>query len=101
VGFVWARKALNGPKRRFSARAVSWWNSLPSVEQNSLANINRLVSVGEDIKMNELNAWADASRQKKPQKNDDKYSVSEHSSGAHHSGDDIATATPTPEAWGA
>ena len=39
-----------------------WWNSLPAVEQTSLSNINRLVSEGEEIKMAEVNAWADVSR---------------------------------------
>ena len=28
-----------------------WWDSLSSVDQNSLSNINRLVGVTEDIKM--------------------------------------------------
>jgi hypothetical protein len=41
-----------------------WWFSLTSVDKSSLTNINRLVSVGEEIKMGEVNSWADASRQK-------------------------------------
>jgi hypothetical protein len=47
-----------------------WWDSLTSVDQNSLPNINRLVGVGEDIKLAEVNAWADASRQKERQGDD-------------------------------
>ena len=30
---------------------MQWWDSLPPVDQNSLSNINRLVSVGEGIKL--------------------------------------------------
>jgi hypothetical protein len=50
-----------------------WWNTLPAVEHNSLTNIKRLVGVGEDIKLAEVSAWADASRQneKKDDGNDD------------------------------
>lgn len=40
----------------------SWWNGLTPVDQNSQTNINTLVTVTEDIKMTEVNAWADASR---------------------------------------
>ena len=42
---------------------LMWWNGLTSVEQNSQANINRLVVGTEFVKMTEVNAWADASRQ--------------------------------------
>ena len=34
------------------------------MDQNSQANINILVTVVEDIKLTEVNSWADASRQK-------------------------------------
>ena len=34
------------------------------VDQMSQLHINTLVSVGEDIKLSEVSAWADASRQK-------------------------------------
>ena len=42
----------------------SWWDGLTPVDQNSQTNINTLVTVTEDIKLTEVNAWADASRQK-------------------------------------
>ena len=35
-----------------------WWDSLTPVDQNSLANINQLVSVGEEIKLAEVHSWA-------------------------------------------
>ena len=35
-----------------------WWDSLTPVDQNSLSNIDRLVSVGEDIKLAEVHSWA-------------------------------------------
>ncbi len=41
-----------------------WWNSLTPVDQASQANIDILVSVTEQIKLAEISAWADASRQK-------------------------------------
>lgn len=39
-----------------------WWNGLTPVDQNSQANINRLVTTSEDIKLSEVNAWADVRR---------------------------------------
>ena len=41
-----------------------WWNLLTPVDQNAQANISTLVTVAEDIKLTEVNSWADASRQK-------------------------------------
>jgi hypothetical protein len=41
-----------------------WWNLLTPVDQNAQANISNLVTVAEDIKLTEVNSWADASRQK-------------------------------------
>ena len=41
-----------------------WWDGLTAVDQNLQANINRLVVAAEVIKLTEVNAWADASRQK-------------------------------------
>eukprot|EP01051_Picozoa_sp_SAG22_P007816 SAG22_NODE_565_length_9046_cov_142.250475_4_plen_84_part_00 len=41
----------------------SWWNGLTPVDQNSQTNINTLVTLTENIKLTEVNAWADASRQ--------------------------------------
>ena len=35
-----------------------WWDSLTPVDQNSLSNIDRLVSVGEEIKLAEVHSWA-------------------------------------------
>ena len=35
-----------------------WWDSLTPVDQNSLANIDRLVSVGEEIKLADVHSWA-------------------------------------------
>ena len=49
---------------RRDAADQSWWNGLTPVDQNSQANINTLVTVTEYIKLTEVNAWADASRQK-------------------------------------
>ena len=43
---------------------LMWWNLLTPVDQNSQANISILVTVAEDIKLTEVNSWADASRQK-------------------------------------
>lgn len=43
---------------------IMWWDSLNSVDKNSQTNISRLVTVGEEIRLNEISAWADASRQK-------------------------------------
>ena len=48
---------------RVSADLV-WWDGLTAVDQNLQANINRLVGVAEVTKLTEVNAWADASRQK-------------------------------------
>ena len=42
---------------------IMWWNTLTPVEQSSISNINMLVSSGEQIKMAEVGAWADASRE--------------------------------------
>ena len=39
-----------------------WWNGLTPVDQNSQVNINRLVTTSEDIKLSEVNAWADVRR---------------------------------------
>jgi hypothetical protein len=39
-----------------------WWDALSPVDQNSQANINRLVTTSEDIKLSEVNAWADVRR---------------------------------------
>ena len=41
-----------------------WWDGLTAVDQNLQANINRLVVAAEVTKLTEVNAWADASRQK-------------------------------------
>ena len=41
-----------------------WWDGLTSVDQNLQHNINKLVIATEDTKLSEVNAWADASRQK-------------------------------------
>ena len=41
---------------------ILWWESLSSVDQNSQLHINRLVMTVEDIKLNEVSAWADANR---------------------------------------
>ena len=46
---------------------ILWWNGLTPVDQNSLININRLVMLGEQVKMSEVSSWADASRQKEAQ----------------------------------
>ena len=35
-----------------------WWDSLTPVDQNSQSNIDRLVSVGEEIKLAEVHSWA-------------------------------------------
>jgi hypothetical protein len=43
---------------------LMWWNLLTPVDQNAQANISNLVTVAEDIKLTEVNSWADASRQK-------------------------------------
>jgi hypothetical protein len=43
---------------------LMWWNLLTPVDQNSQTNINMLVSLTEDTKLTEVNAWADASRRK-------------------------------------
>lgn len=48
---------------------LMWWNQLTPVDQNSQTNINTLVSVTEDIKLTEVNAWA-ASRQQEPDRTD-------------------------------
>jgi hypothetical protein len=39
-----------------------WWHGLTPVDQNSQVNINRLVTTSEDIKLSEVNAWADVRR---------------------------------------
>ena len=44
-----------------------WWDSLTAPEQSSLKNIDRLIHVGEHVKMVEVSGWADASR---PDKDD-------------------------------
>jgi hypothetical protein len=77
-----------------------WWDSLPAVEHNSITHINRLVNVGEDIKLAEVNAWADASRQNN-QENEDTHAPSGNSSVTLRAGNDTATVTPTPQAWSA
>ena len=41
-----------------------WWNGLTAVDQNSQANIDTLITVVENIRLTEVNAWADASRQR-------------------------------------
>ena len=41
-----------------------WWDGLTAVDQNLQANINKLVVAAEVTKLTEVNAWADASRQK-------------------------------------
>ena len=35
-----------------------WWDSLTPVDQNSQSNIDRLVGVGEEIKLAEVQSWA-------------------------------------------
>ena len=40
------------------------------VDQNSQAHINRLVNVGEDIKLQEIKAWSDASHQEEENDHD-------------------------------
>ena len=35
-----------------------WWDSLTPVDQNSQSNIDRLVSIGEEIKLAEVHSWA-------------------------------------------
>ena len=47
-----------------------WWDGLTSVDQNLQANINKLVVAAEGIKLSEVDAWADASRQKTEQLDD-------------------------------
>ena len=49
-----------------------WWDSLTAVDQNSLNNVDRLVSVGEAIKTGEVDAWADAGRRSEDIESEDK-----------------------------
>ena len=40
-----------------------WWDSVSPVDQVSQVNIETLVDIGESIKVSEILAWADASRE--------------------------------------
>jgi hypothetical protein len=35
-----------------------WWDNLTPVDQSSQENIDRLVNVGEEIKLSEVHSWA-------------------------------------------
>ena len=50
---------------------MDWWNGLTAVDRTSLVNTNKLVLTGEDNKMSEVNAWADASRRVEGLQEDD------------------------------
>ena len=56
---------------------MDWWNGLTAVDRTSLVNTNKLVLTGEDDKMSEVNAWADASRRVEGLQEDDAPRTSE------------------------
>ena len=47
-----------------------WWDSLTPVDRKSQAHINRLVNVGEEINLQEIKAWSDASHQEEENDHD-------------------------------
>jgi hypothetical protein len=74
---------------------VLWWDTLTAVEKSSLANINRLVVMGEGIQMNKVNAWGDAGRQMESTTMDDNTTVGATNVTGHVSDGSASSATST------
>jgi hypothetical protein len=85
-GFVGTDRKLNRYTTGILAlqRHLLWWESLTPVEKVSMLNVNRLVSIGEAVKMDEVNAWADAKRSIDSDRDDDGIRADESDAVASH-----------------